>query len=95
MGITRKDVEYVARLARLKLSEEEIEKYSQQLAKILEYINKLNELDTSKTPPTYHVLPLTNVFRDDKVRPSLAKEEILSNAPESEEGYFKVKRVIE
>jgi len=95
MGITRKDVEYVARLARLKLSEEEIEKYSQQLAKILEYINKLNELDTSKTLPTYHVLPLTNVFREDRVRPSLAKEEILSNAPESEEGYFKVKKIIE
>jgi len=95
MGITRRDVEYVARLARLKLSEEEIERYSKQLAKILEYINKLNELDTSKTPPTYHVLPLTNVFREDKVEPSLPKDEILSNAPESEEGYFKVKKVIE
>ncbi len=95
MGITRRDVEYVARLARLKLSEEEIERYSKQLAKILEYIDKLNELDTSKTPPTYHVLPLTNVFREDKVEPSLPKDEILSNAPESEEGYFKVKKVIE
>jgi len=93
--ITKKEVESVARLARLRLTEEEKEKYTKQLADILKYINKLNELNTEKVEPTSHVLPLSNVFREDRVRPSLEQEEILANAPEAEAGHFKVKKVIE
>ena len=93
--ITKKEVEYVARLARLKLTEEEKEKYTKQLADILKYINKLNELDTEKVEPTSHVLRLSNVFREDRVRPSLKQEEILANAPQVESKHFKVKKVIE
>lgn len=93
--ITKEEVEYVARLARLKLSEEEKEKYTKQLGDILKYINKLNELDTEKVEPTSHVLRLSNVFREDKVRPSLKQEEILANAPQVESNHFKVKKVIE
>ncbi len=93
--ITKKEVEYVARLARLKLTEEEKEKYTKQLGDILKYIDKLNELDTEKVEPTSHVLGLSNVFREDKVEPSLPQEEILANAPEVEASHFKVKKVIE
>jgi len=93
--ISKKEVEYVARLARLRLSEEEKEKFTRQLGDILKYIDKLNELDTEKVEPTFHVLQLSNVFREDKVKPSLTQEEILANAPEVEAGHFKVKKVIE
>lgn len=95
MKITLKDVEYVARLARLKLTEEEKEKYARQLGDILNYINKLNELDTSGVEPTSHVVSISNVFRKDKVAPSLSSEKILSNAPKQEKGFFKVKKIIE
>lgn len=95
MEITIKDVEYVARLARLKLTHDEKEKYARQLGDILNYINKLNELDTSKVEPTSHVISLSNVFREDKVRESLPAEEILSNAPQKSRGFFRVKKVIE
>jgi aspartyl-tRNA(Asn)/glutamyl-tRNA(Gln) amidotransferase subunit C len=95
MAITIKDVEYVARLARLKLTQDEKEKYVRQLGDILNYINKLNELDTSKVEPTSHVISLSNVFREDKVRESLPAEEILSNAPQKSRGFFRVKKVIE
>jgi len=93
--ITKNEVEYVARLARLKLTEEEKEKYTKQLGDILKYIDKLNELNTEKVEPTSHVLGLSNVFREDKVKPSLQQEEILANAPEVEASHFKVKKVIE
>jgi len=95
MPITIKDVEYVARLARLKLTQDEKEKYARQLGGILNYINKLNELDTSKVEPTSHVISLSNVFREDKVKESLPAEEILSNAPQKSRGFFRVKKVIE
>ena len=95
MAITIKDVEYVARLARLKLTQDEKEKYVRQLGDILNYINKLNELDTSKVEPTSHVISLSNVFREDKVKESLPAEEILSNAPQKSRGFFRVKKVIE
>jgi len=93
--ITKKEVEYVARLARLRLTEEEKEKYTKQLGDILKYIDKLKELDTDKVEPTSHVLGLSNVFREDRVKPSLQQEEILANAPEVEASHFKVKKVIE
>lgn len=95
MKISKKDVEYVAKLARLKLSEEEKEKFTNQLDQILKYVDKLNELDTEKVKPTSHVLPLKNVFRKDKVGKSLKVEKALENAPEKARGFFKVPKVIE
>ncbi len=100
MALTKKDVEHVARLARLALSEEEKERYTQQLGQILTYIEKMSALDTKNVAPTSHVLPLSNVWREDKVEPSTSAtlgspEEIVANAPEHEGPLFKVKKVIE
>jgi len=95
MSVTREDVEKVAVLARLKLSESEIEEMTSQLNEILEYFEKLKELDTEGVEPLSHVLPLKNVYREDRVKPSLSQEEILKNAPEKGHGHFKVPRVIE
>ena len=93
--ITLKDVEYVAKLARLKLTDEEKEKYARQLGDILGYIEKLNELDTSDIEPTSHVVSMSNVFREYEVKPSLPVEEVLANAPKKNKGFFVVKKVIE
>lgn len=95
MKITREEVEHVARLARLALSEGEREKIRAQLDAILTYIDKLNELNTSQVEPTSHVIPMTNVFRDDTVRPSLSQEEALANAPDRHDAFFRVPRIIE
>jgi len=82
-------------LARLHLDEEEKAKYTEQLNSILDYMEKLNQLDTEKVEPTSHVLPIKNVFRKDKVEKSLANEEVLANAPDKEDGYFKVPKIID
>lgn len=95
MKITRKDVENVALLSRLELPEEEIEMYSGQLNAILEYADVLTKLDTDNIQPTAHVLPLKNVLRADVVKESLTRDLALSNAPEEEDGYFKVPKVVE
>jgi len=95
MKITVKEVEYVARLAYLELGEEEKEKFTSQLNGILEYVDKLNELDTSNVEPTSHVLPIVNVFKEDKVEESYPIEDILGNAPEREGNFVKVPRVVE
>ncbi|MBI5555070.1 MAG: Asp-tRNA(Asn)/Glu-tRNA(Gln) amidotransferase subunit GatC [Elusimicrobia bacterium] len=95
MKITKKEVEYVARLARLALSGAEKEKMTAQLDSILQYMDTLNKLDTKKVEPTSHVLPLKNVWREDVTKLSYAREEILANAPEQAEGFYKVKKVIE
>jgi aspartyl-tRNA(Asn)/glutamyl-tRNA(Gln) amidotransferase subunit C len=93
--ITINEVEYVAKLARLKLSDEEKTLFTQQLDSILLYIDKLNELDTANIPPTSHVLPLENVMRADEVKPSYPPDEVLAIAPEREDTFFAVPRVIE
>lgn len=95
MSITAKDVEHVANLARLKLSEEETEQFAGQLNAILKYAEKLAELDTEGVEPTSHVLPLSNVMREDEARPSWPIEKLLANAPEEEDGQFKVPAVLE
>jgi aspartyl-tRNA(Asn)/glutamyl-tRNA(Gln) amidotransferase subunit C len=100
MAITKKDVEHVARLARLALSEEEKDRFTGQLGSILQYIEKMSALNTDNVPPTSHVLPLSNVWREDKMEPSTSEtlgspEDLLSNAPEREGPLFKVKKVIE
>lgn len=95
MKITLKEVEHVARLARLELTTEEKERMRAQLDSILSYIDKLSELDTTAVEPTSHVLPMTNVFREDKVTPSLSQEEVLANAPDRHDLFFRVPRILE
>lgn len=90
MRLTIADVEHVAALARLGLTDEEKERMRDQLSSILEHINALNELDTEAIPPTAQVLELRNVMRDDVVRPSLPREAVLQNAPRQTEGFFEV-----
>ncbi|MED4752480.1 Asp-tRNA(Asn)/Glu-tRNA(Gln) amidotransferase subunit GatC [Brevibacillus choshinensis] len=94
-AITRKEVEHVANLARLQLTEEEAERYTKDLNAILEFAAKLNELDTSNVAPTSHATDVKNVMREDLNRPSLPREEVLKNAPDHEEGQFKVPAVFE
>lgn len=93
--ITRKDVEYVARLARIGLSDDEIEYFTKQLEAILEYIGKLNKLDVSKVEPTSHVLPIKNVYREDELKKSLPVEDVLKIAVSKDKNQFKVPKVIE
>lgn len=95
MAISKKETEHVAKLARLKFTDEELDKFSMQLGKILEYVNKLNELDTENVEPTAHIVPINNVFRDDEVKPSMDRDKVLMNAPYKENGCFKVPKVIE
>ena len=95
-SIDKTVVKYVAHLSRISLDDRELEAYSKQLASILSYIDKLNELDTTSTPPTTHALAsLKNVFRKDVLKPSLKVEEALANAPAKEGGFFKVPKIIE
>ena len=93
MGISINDVEHVALLARLAFSDKEKEEYAQQLSDILGYMDKLNTLDTEEVEPTAHVLPLKNVFREDRAEPGLKREAALQNAPEKEDGQFKVPKI--
>jgi aspartyl-tRNA(Asn)/glutamyl-tRNA(Gln) amidotransferase subunit C len=94
MSVTVQDVEKIADLARLKLNEDEKEKMTGQLNLILDYMEKLNELDTDQVEPLAHAQELYNVFRDDVVKPSLPVEKALENAPERVDNYFKVPKVI-
>lgn len=84
----------MALLGRLELSEEEKELYTQQLNKILEAARALQELDTADIPPTAHVLPIQNVFREDRVGQHMDPEKALANAPEREENFFKVPKIV-
>ena len=93
--ITLVEVEHVARLARLELSEDEKERMTAQLDAILGYIDKLNALDTSRVEPTTTVIPMVSVMRDDVVRPSLDRDAALANAPDREDVFFRVPRIIE
>ena len=94
MPVTVKDVEYIAGLARLEFSDEEKQKFTHQLNRILEYVEKLNELNTDAVEPLSHVIDLKNRFRDDVVKPGLGTEEALKNAPSRTEKFFKVPKVI-
>lgn len=93
--ITRDDVEYVANLARLILNEQEIEKMTDELGAIIEFANSLSELDTKDVDPTAHVFDIYNVFRDDEVKPSFSREDILKNAPSHDDACIKVPKVVE
>ena len=89
------DIKYVAHLARIALTSEEEEKLGGQLGNILGYIEKLNQLDVSNVEPTAHAVPLTNVTREDEVRPSLSNEEAIHNAPAKANGLFLVPKIVE
>ena len=93
--ISKDDVKYIASLSRIHLRDEEVEHLTKDLSGILDYITKLESLDTSNTEPTSHVLPLKNVYREDKVKPSLTQEQSTSFAVQKHEGFFKVPKVIE
>lgn len=95
MGIDRKAVDHVARLARLDLSVEERERMSAELTQILEHAERIQALELDDVEPTSHSIPLRNVMRPDEVKPSLTRDEALANAPEAEEQRFKVPRIIE
>lgn len=89
------DVEYVAGLARIKLTPEEVAAFRSQLGHVLEHVAKLNELDVAGVEPTAHSFPLYNVFRADEVKPSLPREEALANAPRQAQGLFLVTKVLD
>jgi aspartyl-tRNA(Asn)/glutamyl-tRNA(Gln) amidotransferase subunit C len=93
--IERKDVEHVARLARLALSPEELERMRAQLSAILHYIDKLAGLGVEGVEPTSHAVPLVNVMREDEVEPSLPREAMMANAPDRAGELFRVPRIIE
>ncbi len=95
MSLTREQVQHVAKLARLNLSDEEVTTFTGQMADILAYVEKLNELNTDGVLPTSHAVPMENAFREDLVRPSIGVELALANAPDRIEGFFRVPKVIE
>jgi aspartyl-tRNA(Asn)/glutamyl-tRNA(Gln) amidotransferase subunit C len=95
MKITKQEVEHVAKLARLELSNGEQEMFTDQLSNILTYVEQLNELDTKGVEPTSHVLDINNVMRDDVSAGSLTQERALANAPDKAAGYYRVPKIIE
>jgi aspartyl-tRNA(Asn)/glutamyl-tRNA(Gln) amidotransferase subunit C len=95
MKISKQEVEHVAKLARLELSEAEREKLTDQLSNILTYVETLNELDTKGVEPTSHVLDIKNVMREDRGVPGLTQDRALANAPEQAAGHYKVPKIIE
>ena len=95
MKLSREEVLHIARLARLGLTEAEVEKLREQLSNILENFEILKQVDTADVPPTSHSIPLQNVMRADEVAPSLPPGEVLANAPRKEGDYFRVRAVLE
>jgi len=95
MKISKEEIEHIAVLARLSLSEEEKGLFGPQLSSILDYMEKLNELDTKGIEPTSHVLALSNVMRDDSPRDSLPREAALMNAPSHVDKFYRVPKIIE
>ena len=95
MKLSLHEVEHIAELAKLELTDEEKATFQEQLSAILEYVDRLNQVDTSAIPPTPTVLPLRNVMRQDVAKPSLSTEDALANAPEVAEGCFQVKVILD
>ncbi len=96
MPLTRTQVQHIAELAKLKLGEEEIDRMTQQLSAILDHAARLQELDTDAIPPTATVVPLQNVMRDDRVEPSMPRDDVLANAPDKDASneFFRVKAIL-
>ncbi len=94
MAVTKKDVEKIAELARLKFTDEDLENFTPQMNEILSYMDKLNELDTENVKPLSHPVEQTNVFREDELKPSISTEDALKNAPAKDDHHFRVPKVI-
>jgi aspartyl-tRNA(Asn)/glutamyl-tRNA(Gln) amidotransferase subunit C len=94
-GIDQAQVRHVAKLARLELTDQEVAAFSTQLSAILEYVQKLNELDTTGLEPLAHCLAIHNVFREDQVKPSLPPQQVLANAPDRDEQFFRVPKILD
>jgi aspartyl-tRNA(Asn)/glutamyl-tRNA(Gln) amidotransferase subunit C len=95
MALQRDDVAKIARLSRIAMSDEELDRFAEQLSRIVTYFDKLNELDTADVEPLSHALPVANVFRDDEPQPSLPPEAAVANAPDRSGTMFKVPRVLD
>ncbi len=95
MSVSEKEVRYVANLARLQLSEEEVKNLAGDMNKILGYMELLNELDTSQVEPLEHVIEMDSRLRKDEAKPTISHEEALKNAPDADSDYFRVPKVIE
>ncbi len=95
MGIDKNIVQYVAHLARIELKPKELDKLAEQLKSVLKFIDKLNRIDTAKINPTSHILPVSNVLREDEFRASLSASKALENAPKRQGDFFAVPKVIE
>ncbi|RYG73310.1 Asp-tRNA(Asn)/Glu-tRNA(Gln) amidotransferase subunit GatC [Lentibacillus lipolyticus] len=93
--ISKDQVKHVANLARLAVTEEEADKFAKQLSSIIDYAEQLNELDTENVEPTTHVLDLKNVMRSDESKEWISKEDALQNAPDKQDGYFRVPSILE
>ncbi len=96
MPLSRAQVQHIAELARLELTDEEIDRMQQQLSAILDYAARLQELDTAAIPPTASVVPLNNIMREDEIRPSLPREAVLANAPDTDPTgeFFRVRAIL-
>lgn len=94
MKVSLEEVRHIAKLAKLKLKEDEEIKFQNELSQILEYMDKLNELDTTNVEPLSHPIPVENIFREDELKPSIPREEALKNAPDTDGEFFKVPKVI-
>lgn len=95
MGISKKEIAHIAKLAMLKLTETEEERLAREFEKILEFVGKLDELDTENIEPATHVVHINSIFRDDIIVDSYKREIILENAPDVKGGYFKVPKIVE
>lgn len=95
MSLTKAEVEYIARLARVGVTEDDVARFQAQLSVILDAFEALRALDTEGVPPTAHTLPLSNITRQDEARPSCPTDVILANAPQTENGFVRVRRVLE
>lgn len=94
MSVTIRDVEYIAKLARLKFDEQEKEKLCKEMNQILKHMDKLNELNTKNVEPLSHPIELSNVFREDEIKESISTEEALKNAPDKDDKFFRVPKII-
>lgn len=94
MSLSQKELEQAAGLARIELSEKEVTSYTEQLNSILEYVEPLKSLDLANVEPTIYGVSLNNVLRNDEVKPSITQEEALANAPEGEDGFFRVPKIV-
>jgi len=93
--ISEEQVRHVAKLSRLKLTDDQVGQFTRQLSAVLDYVKKLDELDTSNVEPTAHAVPLKNVLREDRAVPGMGVEKVLQTAPDRDGPFFKVPKVLE